>query len=281
MKSHQILIFTDLDSTLLDAQTYDFNPALPALKLIHSLNIPLILVSSKTRAEIEFFRKRLSLDSPFIAENGGGIFFPNNFKLPKDYHYEEVNGYNAIFLGRPIKEVLEKSRQLKEKFQFKSFSEMPPEEIAAITGLTLEQAILASNREFDEPIVLEPPLNDMEIFCKKASDLGLDCVHGGRFIHLFLGGDKGKAVGILINIYRQVRGNIFSIALGDSPNDISMLKVVDKAVLMQDKNAGYIKGLAHPDLIKAEGNGPDAWNRVMLSILEDFFSWPDMDFNNK
>lgn len=265
----QILIFTDLDSTLLDAQTYDFNPALPALKLIHSLNIPLILVSSKTRAEIEFFRKRLSLDSPFIAENGGGIFFPDKFKLPKDYLYENVNGYNAIFIGRPIKEVFEKIRKLKENFLFKGFSEMPVREIVALTGLTLEQAILASKREFDEPIVLEHPLNDMEIFCKKASNLGLDCVHGGRFIHLFLGGNKGRAVGIVLNIYRQLRGPIFSIGLGDSPNDISMLRVVDKAVLMQDRDGVHIKGLVHPDLTKAEGNGPEAWNRVILDILAD------------
>jgi len=266
-RRHHILIFTDLDGTLLDDQSYDFNPALPALNLIHSLRIPLILVSSKTRAEIEFLRKRLSLDSPFIAENGGGIFFPAKFTLPKGYTYERVNGYNALFIGSPIKEVLEKSRQLKEEFHFRGFSEMPPKEIAAITGLTLEQAILASKREFDEPIVLKNPANDIKIFFKKASDLGLDCVHGGRFIHLFLGSNKGRAVEILLTIYRQLRGPIFSIALGDSPNDIPMLRAVDKAVLMHNRDGTYIKGLVHPDLIRAEGGGPEAWNRVVLSIL--------------
>ncbi|UCH00538.1 MAG: HAD-IIB family hydrolase [Deltaproteobacteria bacterium] len=267
---HRILIFTDLDGTLLDDQTYDFKPALPALRLIHSLKIPLILVSSKTRAEIESLRKRLSLDSLFIAENGGGIFFPATFELPKDYPYKRVHGYNAIFIGRPIEEVLEKTRRLKENFDFKGFSEMPPEEIASVTGLKLEQAILASMREFDEPILLTNPLDDGEIFCKKASDLGLDCVHGGRFIHLFLGGNKGRAVGIVLNIYGQLRGPIFSIAIGDSPNDISMLKMADKAILMQDKDGTYIEGLDHPDLLKAQGNGPKAWNKVMFSILAGF-----------
>jgi mannosyl-3-phosphoglycerate phosphatase len=267
---HRILIFTDLDGTLLDNQTYDFKPALPALRLVHSLKIPLILVSSKTRAEIESLRKRLSLDSLFIAENGGGIFFPATFKLPKDYPYKRVHGYNAIFIGRPIEEVLEKTRRLKENFDFKGFSEMPPEEIASVTGLKLEQAILASMREFDEPILLTNPLDDGEIFCKKASDLGLDCVHGGRFIHLFLGGNKGRAVEIVLNIYGQLRGPIFSIAIGDSPNDISMLKMAEKAILMQDKDGTYIEGLDHPDLLKAEGNGPKAWNKVMFSILAGF-----------
>lgn len=263
----QTLIFTDLDGTLLDEKTYDFKPALPALRLIHSLEIPLILASSKTRAEIESLRKRLSLDTPFITENGGGVFFPAAFTLPQDYSYEELDGYNALLVGRPIKEVLEKSRKLKQHFDFKGFSEMHVKEIAAITGLNTEEAVLASRREFDEPIVLEDPLDDGEIFCREASDLGLDCVHGGRFIHLSLGSDKGKAVQLVLRIYEQLGGPIFSIALGDSPNDISMLKVVDKAVLMQDKGGIHTKDLIHPDLMGVEEGGPEAWNGVILSVL--------------
>ena len=265
----QILIFTDLDGSLLDEQTYDFEPALPALKLIDSLRIPLILVSSKTRAEIEFFKTRLSLDSPFVVENGGGIFFPTTFKLPKDHPYERINGYNVIIIGRPIREVLERVSKLKERFRFKGFSEMPPEKIASVTGLKIDEAILASKREFDEPIVLEDPLENRETFCEKASELGLDCVHGGRFIHLFLDGNKGRAVEVLLNIYRRLGGPVFSIALGDSPNDISMLEMVDKAVLMQGKDGGHLNSLVHPDLTKTEGSGPQVWNKVILSFLAD------------
>jgi mannosyl-3-phosphoglycerate phosphatase len=266
----QILIFTDLDGTLLDDQTYDFSPAIPALKIIHSRKIPLILVSSKTRAEIEFFRELLSLESPFIAENGGGIYFPTSFALPQDYPYKKVDRFNALFMGRPIKEVLERSRKLKEDFNFKGFSEMPVQEIASVTGLTLEDALRASKREFDEPILLEDPLDDGEIFCEKAAHYGLDCVFGGRFIHLFIGGNKGRAVEKVLDIYNQLKGATFSIALGDSPNDISMLKAVDKAVVMQGRDGTYIKGLAHPDIVMVEGNGPESWNRVMLSILAGF-----------
>jgi len=265
----QILIFTDLDGTLLDDQTYDFSPALPALKIIHSRKIPLILASSKTRAEIEFFRELLSLETPFIVENGGGIYFPNSFSLPKEYFCEKVVGFKALFMGRPIKEVLERSRKLKEDFNFKGFSEMSVQEIASLTGLTTEDALRASKREFDEPILLEDPLDNKEIFCEKAAQYGLDCVHGGRFIHLFLGGNKGRAVEKVLNIYKKRKGATFSIALGDSLNDISMLKAVDRAVLMQGRDGTLINGFTHPDLITLEENGPEAWNRVMLSILED------------
>jgi mannosyl-3-phosphoglycerate phosphatase family protein len=269
-----IVIFTDLDGTLLDSETYDFTPALQALKRIQSLQIPLILVSSKTRAEIEVLRKKLSLDSPFISENGGGIFFPRTFSLPRDIAWERIGGYKAIFTGRPIREVLGRITELKKEFQFRGFSEMSGQEIAAITDLESEEAILASRREFDEPIVLQNSGDDGEIFCKRAAELGLECVAGGRFIHLYIGGNKGHAVEMVLNIYRQLKGAVFSIALGDSPNDIPMLEVVDKAVVMLGEGGASIKELVHPDLIRAEGGGPKVWNRVVLDILADLSSEP-------
>jgi mannosyl-3-phosphoglycerate phosphatase len=268
----QILIFTDLDGTLLDDQTYDFKPALTALKLIRSRKIPLILVSSKTRAEIELYRKGLSLEDPFIAENGGATYFPAAFPLPDEYAYEIVDEYHEVLIGTPLTVLYEKISELKEQFRFRCFSEMSIEEIAAETGLTHEQARLAARREFDEPIVLESGSDAEELVCKRAYELGLDCVQGGRFLHLFLGGDKGKAVEVILNVYRQQGHPVISIGLGDSQNDVSMLWAVDKAVVMQTRDGGYIEGLDHPNLLKARGRGPGAWNRAVLSILEELLS---------
>ena len=265
-----LLIFTDLDGTLLDAQTYDFSPALPALNLIRSLKIPLILVSSKTRAEIEDLRKRLSLEAPFIVENGGGVFFPGTFSLPENQDYRQVEGYKLVLTGRPIDEVLTKAIPLKREYDYTGFSEMSARAIASQTGLSLRDAGLAARREFDEPIILKNP-GHREIFCKKANDLGLECVQGGRFIHLFIGGDKGKAVQIVLGAYRRLWGPVFSIGLGDSPNDFPMLDVVDKPVLMAQKNGIYGGDPAHSDYLMAGGVGPEAWNRIVLSLVGDFF----------
>ena len=49
----RIVIFTDLDGTLLHPKSYSFDAALPALNLIKEKKIPLVLCSSKTKAEIE------------------------------------------------------------------------------------------------------------------------------------------------------------------------------------------------------------------------------------
>jgi len=270
MNRPSLLIFTDLDGTLLDSETYDFSPAVPALNLIRSLKIPLILVSSKTRAEIEDLRKRLSLEAPFIAENGGGVFFPGTFSLPEDQDYREVKGYKLVLTGRPIDEVLSKAVLLKREYEYTGFTEMSAQAIAAQTGLSLREAGLAARREFDEPIVLKNP-GHREMFCKKANDLGLECVEGGRFIHLFIGGNKGKAVQIVLGVYTRLWGPVFSVGLGDSPNDFPMLDAVDKPVLMPQRDGVYRGDLAHSEYLMADGFGPEAWNRIVLSLVADFF----------
>ena len=92
-----ILIFTDLDGTLLEHRTYSFEAARPALQKIQEKHIPLIFSTSKTRAEIEYWQKTINIYHPFISENGGGIYIPNNYFLDwkvKLNIYYNIKPYN-------------------------------------------------------------------------------------------------------------------------------------------------------------------------------------------
>ena len=75
----QLVLFTDLDGTLLDHDTYTAEPALPALDIISRRHIPLVVCTSKTAAEIQKLRDSIGNSDPFISENGGGIFVPENY----------------------------------------------------------------------------------------------------------------------------------------------------------------------------------------------------------
>src|SRR5262249_7819522 len=77
------VVFTDLDGCLLDSVPYTYEPAVPALEALRAQGIPLVLVSSKTRAEIEPLRKQLDHHDPFIVENGAAVFVPRGlFDFP-------------------------------------------------------------------------------------------------------------------------------------------------------------------------------------------------------
>ncbi len=65
------VVVSDLDGTLLHRETYSFDEALPGIASLKERAIPVILVSSKTRAEIEPIREALGLEDPFVVENGG------------------------------------------------------------------------------------------------------------------------------------------------------------------------------------------------------------------
>ena len=69
----KILIFTDLDGTLLDRDTFKFDKIFNYLKNLLLKNIHIIPNSSKTRQEIENFNKELDENLSFVVENGAAI----------------------------------------------------------------------------------------------------------------------------------------------------------------------------------------------------------------
>lgn len=75
------MVFTDLDGTLLDHQTYSFAPAKPALAALRAARVPLVPCSSKSLAEMVELQQALELDGPLIVENGGGVFLPMGHAL--------------------------------------------------------------------------------------------------------------------------------------------------------------------------------------------------------
>ncbi|MDP6101448.1 MAG: HAD hydrolase family protein, partial [Dehalococcoidia bacterium] len=99
------VVFTDLDGTLLDLETYSFTPALPAVQALLKRGVPIVFSSAKTRSEQEVYRQQLKNHDPFIVENGGCIFIPEDY-FPFEYQHDRVvDGYMLIELGTPYKEI--------------------------------------------------------------------------------------------------------------------------------------------------------------------------------
>ena len=271
----QLIIFTDLDGTFLDYHTYSCEAALPALELIKKKNIPLIICSSKTRAEIERWREKLNNPHPFVSENGGGIFIPHTYFSDRDLNAlaqrtQQTDAYTILVLGTPytsLQQALEKLR--KDGFEVRGFGDMDAAAVAQITELSLEDAELAKRREFDEPFVFSGEATRIESLVVAIAAKGLRCVAGGRLLHVTGDNDKGRAVTILTELYRKKFGEITTVALGDSPNDFPMLEHVDHPILVKNHRGEYDNRIALPNLIKADGIGPEGWNKAVLSVVKD------------
>ncbi len=263
-----MLIFTDLDGTLLDHHTYSFKPALPALKALKERHIPLIICTSKTRAEIEKWRQELQNDHPFISENGGAIFIPKGYFSHKFCFEREKNNYLVIELGTPYSHLREILSRIRDSLglALKGFGDLSDEEVARLCGLSTEEARLAKKREYDEPFLLDEE-NLLKKIQKAAGLSNFQVTRGGRFFHLMGENDKGVAFRLLTDIYRKNSEHIETIALGDSLNDQSMLRAADHPVLVQKPDGSYDPEVKLPSLRFAPGIGPAGWNEAVLELV--------------
>ena len=267
----KLIIFTDLDGTLLDADTYVFAPAIPALRLLREKDIPLIICSSKTRREIEHYRKKLDNHHPFVSENGGGIFIPKHltFKIQNSkFKIDENNGYHIISLGARYSDLRKALLELhSEGFNIKGFGDMTAEELADIANMSIDEARMAKERDFDEPFVFVGAIRELPLLFKSIQSKGFSFTQG-RFFHILGDSDKGKAVSILVDLYRKKFGEIMTVAIGDSPNDIPMLEKVDYPIIVQKPDKSYDPRINIPNLIRAEGIGPDGWNKAVMELVK-------------
>jgi len=264
-----LLIFTDLDGTLLDHHSYSYKGAAAALRRLRQLTIPLILTSSKTRMELQRLQERLGLHEPFIAENGGGIFLPSDY-ITRDTQASEKSGrFRGIQLGRPYSYIRMVFEEIRPKYNIRGFGDMPVEEIMRATGLDREDAMLARQRDFSEPFLFltEPRLQELQ---EEVAEHGLTVTCGGRFYHL-MGSeqDKGRAVAETTRLFQaESPGRITTVGLGDAENDFAMLKTVDIPVLIPKPDGSYEK-LDLPGLRKAPYPGSKGWGASMTTILDE------------
>jgi mannosyl-3-phosphoglycerate phosphatase family protein len=258
------VIFTDLDGTLLHPRDYSFAAALPALALIRERGVPLVLCSSKTRAELESQRERLGNADPFVAENGGGVFTPRGY-FP---FLDDASGgpYLVTAFGKSYEEIRKEFVLLRSELHVpaKGFGDMTEEEVSALTGLPPEEAALARKRDFGEPFVFEGAVD--EGFLRAVERRGLRWTRG-RLFFLMGDHDKGRAVRLLKQWFEREYGMITTIGLGDALNDLPLLREVDHPVLVQKEDESYDSGVELPRLIRARGAGPEGWNRAVTELL--------------
>lgn len=267
------IVFTDLDGTLLDHYTYSFEKAIPALELLREKNIPLVLCSSKTRKEIEYYRKELANNHPFISENGGGIFIPKNYFKCKihspEFIVNDENDYYTIKFGAQYSDLRKTVEGLrKEGFKIKGFGDMTLKEIMEIANLSADEAEMAKERDFDEPFIFEGDATETQRLLHAIKAKGFNYALG-RFFHIIGNTDKGKAVELLKGLYKKEFNEITTVALGDSSNDMPMFAAVDYPIVVQKPGGGYELKIEMPGLIKASGIGPEGWNNAIIKLIRN------------
>lgn len=266
-----LLVFTDLDGCLLDHETYDYDPAIPAVERLRRLGVPLILTSSKTLSELSVLRRELGLRDPVIAENGGLLGLPSELRWGRSSAMQ-TDGLTIELLSPPypwIRAELE-SLRAERGFSFEGFGDWDVRQVSEATGLPPQEAALAKARQCSEPLVWQDSLEALASFRALLAERSLHLVAGGRFLHVLGPTDKGRALRTVVSRYAEGLGaKPYVLALGDSPNDLEMLRAADRAVVVHNARGPGIPVSDLPEATHTRRSGPRGWREAVDSLLSE------------
>ncbi|MCD6300803.1 MAG: HAD hydrolase family protein [Staphylothermus sp.] len=269
-----------MDGCLLD-KTYDYRQALPAINFIKKQDFILILNTSKTRYEVEYYIDKWNLRGKeiFIVENGATIFM--NKSLVKEAPLEryttiDTDNYFSVILGlrrdvieKKIKDIIESTSD--EILWLKNIT---PKHFSELTGLPLYLSEKALMRDFS---TLFHPLKKNERLqetIEKIESRGLNVSTGSGIIYLVTGRhDKGLATKTVLDLLRKehISDEVITIGVGDGANDLPMLLVTDISVVL-GRNEHLLNNLRRKNyVIHIPYKGPDAWFKGVKKAVEIVF----------
>ena len=258
----KILIFTDLDGSLLDKETFKFDIIKDYFKELVRNGIIIIPNSSKTEAELLDFNEENNLDLSFIAENGSSIHRLNKI---------HQNLPDKIIISRTIDEIrniYEENISLDFENKITHILELEREKQQKILGLPLDKIKLAIKRDHSIPIKFNGTESEKNEFTKILKNSGLTIQTGGRIMNVCDNVNKSKAMSRALQLIRkQLDDEIITIGVGDNENDIEMIKQTDYPCLV--KNEDFDSSLINIDnLIKSDEPSPKGWSDVIKTALQ-------------
>jgi mannosyl-3-phosphoglycerate phosphatase len=250
------VLFTDLDGTFLDHDTYLPGPAAPALTPLAEAGVLVVACSAKTRAELRRLVDETGLPPVFVAENGGAIVWWEGFP-------DAPPGPETVLrIGRAYDEVRAglQAAAAETGVRVEGYGDVSVDEIVERTGLDPAAAELARRREHTETFWITD--GDPARLGEGLARSGLRMVRGSRFWTVQGEHDKGDAVSAVL----ERLGRPLSFAVGDAPNDREMLGAVDHPMLVERQGGGWV-GLELPGVETVPGIGPVGWVEAAARVL--------------
>jgi mannosyl-3-phosphoglycerate phosphatase len=239
--ARQLVVVTDIDGSLLEPGTRSLSDERAALDFLAARGIPLVINSSRTRAEIERLQRTLRMQTPFISEHGSALFVPDgSFPFVSPRARPAVGG-RVIEFGRRYHEVVDTLRITSREIGVKmvGFAELTIEDVARELRVPIVEAQLAKLREYTElfRFVDEQDATRSRLM-KTLRRRGLRCWRVGT--HYLVGAmpDRAESLEALKAMWAQAWGDPLVVGFGDSEDDVAWLRHANVAVFVQNDRCG-------------------------------------------
>jgi mannosyl-3-phosphoglycerate phosphatase len=269
--AQRLIVVTDIDGSFLEPGARSLSDERAALDFLAQRGIPLVINSSRTRAEIERLHQTLQMLTPFISEHGSALFVPNGcFPFVPEHAHPAVGG-RVIEFGRRYHEVVDAlrftSRNL--KVGIVGFAELTIEDVARELSVPIAEAQVAKLREYSElfRIIDETDATRSRLF-KALRRRGLRCWWAGTHYLATAARNRAESLRTLKTMWTRAWGEPLIIGLADSEDDVAWLQHADIAIIVQGEDAGVARVLSKlPTVHITRSSGRHGWSEAIFEFV--------------
>ncbi len=248
-------------------------------------SIPAVWVTNRTRLQMDDPRRKLAHTHPFIAEDGCGVFLPEDyFHLRPQTGTAQPRDTATVRLGRftclPIAQRQPAGAEALEALaaetgvEVVSLRSLPPRQLAQNSGLPPREAELARQRDFDELFFFAGASEkDIANFRTLGTTQGIQLRQRGVLWSLSIGASVRRCVNELSKLYdRALRSHARTVALATSGQEISLFAACDRAILLNEGEESLLddNSTEAPQrgrrVMEVPVTAPDMWEQV-LAVL--------------
>lgn len=249
----QIAVFTSVDGTLIDAETFDPGANRDTIRRLLAAGIPVIPVSVMTLDELAPLASELGLQRAMVVEAGGAIARWNGDR------------WEVEPCGPPAETLLDVVRDIEDRSgaSLLVYSALANADAARWSGREGAMLEASLHRRFSEPFVIES--GELEDITRAAASLGFSIRRGRRFLHLCRECDEGEA---FTRLRDELHAQI-TIAVGGAAVDAEFLSRADIAIIIPDRTGGLDDELLAkvPHARVASAPAPGGWTAAVDDVL--------------
>lgn len=247
--------------------------------------IPAVWVTSRTRLQMDEPRRKLAHNHPFIAEDGCGVFLPEDyFHLRPQTSHSQPRSIPTVRLGRftclPVAQQQPAAAEALEALAGETGVEvvplrsLAPRELAQNSGLPPREAELARQRDFDELFFFAGASeNDIQNFQAVGTTRGIQLRQRGVLWSLSIGASLRRCVNELSKLYdRALRSHARTVGVAAQGQEASLLAACDRVILLTNRVGDSSEGdplqnsAQSGRVMELPVTAPDIWEQVLAAL---------------
>lgn len=199
-----------------------------------SSGVPCVWLTNKSRGQIDELRKRIGASDPFIAEEGCGVYIPEDYFHLKEAKTVRLGRFLCIPVAQPhtaSKDALE-ALSADSGVTTVSLRSLTPRELAQNTGLPPREADLLRTRDFDELFFFAGAgETQVQQFIRLGSQRQLAIRPFGNLWSLAAGADSPGCIRQLTKLYdRALHRKAYRLGIASSKDAGAFSSVCDRMI---------------------------------------------------